>query len=69
MYEVCSQTGYARSVWLATASLDNALAYMQRVCVPDTIEPDADNPGCYDGLGRNGLIYSVEPVDRTTAKQ
>jgi len=35
----------------------NYLALLNVTC----IEEDADCPGCFDGLGPDGRIYSIEP--------
>jgi hypothetical protein len=38
---------------------DEALAHLATLRVA-FIEEDAQNPGCYDGIGSDGRVYSIE---------
>jgi len=61
MYIVTRLTSaFARPVVGAFNTPEEALAFLDTLGVL-FIEEDEKHPGCYDGLGKDGSIYSIEP--------
>ena len=61
MYIVTRLTSaFARPVVGTFSTPEEALAFLDTLGVL-FIEEDEKHPGCYDGLGKDGSIYSIEP--------
>jgi hypothetical protein len=61
MYIVTRLTSaYARPVMGTFDTPEEALAFLEGIGVL-FIEQDEVHTGCYDGLGKDGSIYSIEP--------
>jgi hypothetical protein len=61
MYIVTRLTSaFARPVVGTFETTGEALAFLETLGVL-FIEEDEKHPGCYDGLGKDGRIYSIEP--------
>ena len=61
MYIVTRLTSaFARPVMGTFETTGEALAFLDTLGVL-FIEEDEEHPGCYDGLGKDGSIYSIEP--------
>lgn len=53
-------SAYARPVMGTFDTPEEALVFLKGIGVL-FIEQDEDHPGCYDGLGKDGSIYTIEP--------
>jgi hypothetical protein len=53
-------SAFARPVMGTFETTGEALAFLETLGVL-FIEEDEKHPGCYDGLGKDGSIYSIEP--------
>lgn len=61
MYIVTRLTSaFARPVVGTFETIEEALALLDTIGVL-FIEQDEKHPNCYDGLGKDGSIYSIEP--------
>jgi hypothetical protein len=53
-------SAFARPVMGTFETTGEALAFLETLGVL-FVEEDEKHPGCYDGLGKDGSIYSIEP--------
>ena len=54
-----SDSAFSDRVLATYETADEALAHLATLRVA-FIEEDAQNPGCYDGIGSDGRVYSIE---------
>ncbi len=54
-----SDSAFAAPVLGTYETAEEALAYLATLRV-SCIEEDAEHPGCFDGVGSDGRVYSIE---------
>jgi hypothetical protein len=52
-------SAFSRPKLLSFGTQDEALAYLVTIGVT-CIEEDQSAPGCFDGIGKDGRVYSIE---------
>ncbi len=58
-----SDSIFSRPVLGTYSTPDEALEHL-RSLKAQFIEEDAQNPGCYDAIGSDGRVYSIEPANQ-----